>query len=164
MKGYDLIDEVIVRSTPQEVWKALLEELRGAARWWVPSNTFKIISGDPSEPGGQVEWTVHTRGVDRGGPKLVFTSKTRSVSPEESLVLDYVEGVFSGVCFFSVKAMEDGSASRLRMHFRARPRKWVALLARVAPIDVEHSRAARKAFATLAEILEQESTKAEQYS
>lgn len=159
MKSYDLVDEVTVRSAPQEVWNALLGELRGEARWWVPSNTFKVISGDPSEPGGKVEWTVHSRGVDRGGPKLVFVSQTRSASPAKSLVLDYVGGVFAGVCFFSVEELEEGSSTKLRMHFRVRPRKWVALLARVAPIDIEHSRAARAAFANLADMLERESAK-----
>lgn len=74
--------------------------------------------------------------------------------------MDYAKGAFTGVCAFSVEALEDGHYSRLGMRFRARPRGPVALLARVAPIDVEHSRAARDAFARMAALLETEHTEA----
>ncbi|NEE38834.1 SRPBCC family protein, partial [Streptomyces sp. SID7982] len=40
MKTYELVDEAWLTAGPDAVWEALLGELSGAARWWVPDNTF----------------------------------------------------------------------------------------------------------------------------
>lgn len=156
MDGYDLIDEVVVEATPEHVWTALIAEFRGAARWWVPHNTFVPLSGSTDQAGGEVRVTVHTRGVDRGGLKLRFTARTRTVDPARLLTVDYVDGVFRGESTFHLAPLEGGRRTRLGMHFRGEPHGWLRLLARVAPIDVEHSKSTRTAFGALSVLLAEE--------
>ncbi|QBI54913.1 SRPBCC family protein [Streptomonospora litoralis] len=150
MKNYDRIDEAVIEAPPAAVWEALISEFRGAARWWVPHNTYALLSGSPDEVGGEVEVTVHTRGADRGGLKLRFVSRTRSVEPDRMLAVEYVSGVFRGPSEFWLTPLDDGARTRLAMHFRGRPHGWLRLLSGVAPLDREHSAGTQAAFAELA--------------
>ncbi|WP_405783699.1 SRPBCC family protein [Streptomyces sp. NBC_00859] len=156
MTGYDLIDEAVVDAPPQAVWEALIAEFRGAARWWVPANTFAVVRGAPDEVGGEVAVTVHTKGVDKGGPKIRFTSRTRAVEPGRLLSVDYVEGVFRGTSDFVVEPLQ-GGRTRVGMHFVGRPHGWLKLLAKVADIGAEHSTGTSEAFVRLGRILAEES-------
>ncbi|WP_406134639.1 SRPBCC family protein [Streptomyces sp. NBC_01089] len=156
MTGYDLIDEAVVDAPPQAVWEALIAEFRGAARWWVPANTFAVVSGSPDEVGGEVAVTVHTKGVDKGGPKLRFTSRTRAVEPGRLLSVDYVDGVFRGTSDFVVEPL-DGGRTKVGMHFVGRPHGWLKLLARVADIGAEHSAGTSEAFVRLGRVLAEDS-------
>ncbi|MDS1272455.1 SRPBCC family protein [Lipingzhangella sp. LS1_29] len=153
MRTYDLLDEAVIPAPPTTVWSHLVDELSGARRWWVPYNTFEVRSGAPDQMGGEVQWTVHTRGVGRGGPKIRFLSRTTSVTPGTHLELAYVSGAFHGSAEFSLEPVGDGARTRLGLRFQARPRGWVRLLAGLAPVDQEHSRAAHAAFAALATLL-----------
>ncbi|MEW1893367.1 SRPBCC family protein [Streptomyces sp. NBC_00523] len=159
MTVYDLIDEAIVDAPPEAVWAALIAEFRGAGRWWVPANTFATVSGSPDEVGAEVAVTVHTKGVDKGGPKLRFTARTRAVEPQRLLSVDYVSGVFRGTSDFYVEPL-DGGRTKVGMHFVGRPNGFLKLLAKVADIGAEHSTATSEAFVRLGEILAAESAPA----
>lgn len=149
MNGYDIIDEAIIDAPPEAVWESLVAELNGAAKWWVPHNTFKPGSQPPEKVGGQTEVTVHPKGVDKGGPKLRFTARTREVDPGRRLLADYVDGVFRGTSEFFVEPVDGGRYTRLAMHFRGEPSGWVRLLAKAADIGLQHSKATQNAFANL---------------
>ncbi|MGY0490662.1 SRPBCC family protein [Streptomyces sp. WG-D5] len=159
MTGYDLIDEAVVDAPPEAVWEALVAEFRGAARWWVPANTFAVVSGTPDVVGGEVAVTVHTKGVDKGGPKLRFTARTRAVEPGRLLSVDYVDGVFRGTSDFVVEPL-DGGRTKVGMHFVGRPHGWLKLLAKVADIGAEHSKATSAAFVALGHVLAEERDRA----
>jgi len=156
LKNYDLIDEAVIDADHDTVWDSLIEELRGAGRWWVPHNTFAPLSGSPDRVGGTVRVTVHLRGADRTGPTLKFVSRTLVCEPGRLLGVEYVHGVFRGPSEFVLDPLDGGRRTRLGMHFRARPHGWLKPLARMAPIDVEHSRATRAAFSSLARILSED--------
>jgi uncharacterized protein YndB with AHSA1/START domain len=153
MKTYDLIDEAVIDSTPDAVWDALVSELRGAARWWVPYNTFEPGPLPPDQVGGKVKVTVHVKGVDKGGPKLRFTARTRGVEPGRRLTSEYVAGVFRGRSDFVLTPVDGGRRTRLSMHFEGRPHGWLRHLARVKDIGLQHSQATQAAFANLATAL-----------
>lgn len=150
MKNYDRIDEAVIDAPPAAVWEALISEFRGAAAWWVPHNTYVLRSGAPDEVGGEVEVTVHTRGVDRGGLKLRFLARTRAVEPARLLEVEYVSGVFRGTSGFRLTPLDGGDRTRLAMHFQGRPHGWLRLLSGVAPLDQEHSAGTQAAFTSLA--------------
>ncbi|MFD5029092.1 SRPBCC family protein [Streptomyces sp. NPDC058220] len=149
MNGYDIIDEAVVDAPADVVWDALVAEFRGAARWWVPYNTFETVSGAPDKVGSTVAVTVHTKGVDNGGPKLRFTQRTESVVPGRRLTVEYVDGVFRGPADFILEPLDDGRRTRITMHFRGRPHGKLKLLAKVADIGAEHSKATLGAFVAL---------------
>ncbi|MFD7898152.1 SRPBCC domain-containing protein [Streptomyces sp. NPDC059479] len=150
MNGYDIIDEAVVDAPADVVWDALVAEFRGAARWWVPANTFETVSGAPDEVGGLVAVTVHTKGVGNGGPKLRFTARTESVVPGRRMTVEYVDGDFRGPADFILEPLDDGRRTRIAMHFRARPHGGkLKLMAKVADIGAEHSKAALAAFVAL---------------
>ncbi|WP_327358823.1 SRPBCC family protein [Streptomyces sp. NBC_01304] len=153
---YDLIDEAVVDAPPAAVWDALLDEFRGGGRWWVPSNTFAPGSGSPDEVGGEVKVTVHTKGVDKGGPKLRFTARTTAVEPGRRLEIEYVDGVFRGPSEFVLDPVDGGRRTRIGMHFRGRPHGWLKLLAKVADVGAEHSKATSSAFVALDGLLAKE--------
>jgi uncharacterized protein YndB with AHSA1/START domain len=149
MNGYDIIDERVISASPDLVWAALIAELRGAAQWWVPHNTYEPGAVPPDQVGGTVQVTVHTRGVNRPGLKLRFTARTRSVDRPHRLVVDYVAGVFRGSSEFTLNPVDGGRLTRLSMHFRGQPHGWLRHLARVVDIGQEHSKATQSAFANL---------------
>lgn len=149
MTGYDIIDEAVVDAPPDLVWNALIAEFRGAATWWVPHNTFTTLTGSPDQVGGQVQVTVHTRGVDHGGLKLRFTAHTRAVKTGQHLEVEYTHGVFRGTSTFTLTPLQGGDRTHLAMHFNGRPHGWLRLLARLADIGHQHSQATIAAFTNL---------------
>ncbi|MFD7120508.1 SRPBCC family protein [Streptomyces sp. NPDC056652] len=153
MNGYDIIDEAVVDAPADVVWDALVAEFHGAARWWVPANTFATVSGAPDVVGGEVAVTVHTKGVDKGGLKLRFTARTVSVEPGRRLTVEYVDGAFRGPSDFILEPLDDGHRTRVSMHFRGRPHGKLKLLAKVADIGAEHSKATLAAFGSLNTLL-----------
>ncbi|MER5562524.1 SRPBCC family protein [Streptomyces sp. NPDC002506] len=148
MTTYDLIDEATIDAPADTVWSALVAEFRGARKWWVPANTFTTLSGAPDAVGGRVGVTVHTKGVDKGGPKLRFTARTIAVEPGRRLKVAYVEGVFRGTSTFSLDPLADGR-TRISMHFDGSPHGWLKLLAKVADLGAEHSKGTLAAFVSL---------------
>ncbi|MER5891372.1 SRPBCC family protein [Streptomyces sp. NPDC001941] len=153
MAGYDLIDEAVVDAPPNVVWDALLKEFNGGAQWWVPANTFATTAGSADTVGGEVAVTVHTKGVDKGGLKLRFTARTTAVEPGRKLSIEYVDGVFRGPSDFVLDPVEGGAKTRIGMHFKGRPHGWLKVLAKVADIGAEHSRATSAAFVALDGVL-----------
>lgn len=152
MNSYDIIDEVVIDASPDRVWAALVAELNGARRFWVPANTFEAGRTPPQQVGGETHVTVHTKGVGNGGPKLRFRSRTTAVEPQRRLTGEYVDGGFRGVNEFLLEPLADGS-TLLSMRFTAVPHGVVKLMARVADIGAEHSAATRAAFVKLGELV-----------
>ncbi len=149
MTGYDIVDTAFIDTSPDVVWKELVAELSGGASWWVPKNTFKPGPVAPDEPGGETEVTVHTKSVDKGGPKLRFLARTTEVEQGRRIAADYVSGAFLGTCEFTLEPADDGRRTRLSMHFKAEPRGIAKVLGKLADIGLEHSRATQAAFGRL---------------
>ncbi|WP_404962529.1 SRPBCC family protein [Streptomyces sp. 147326] len=149
MSTYDLIDEAVIDAPADAVWDALVTEFRGAKKWWVPHNTFTALAGAPDEVGGTVGVVVHTKGVDKGGLKLRFTSRTVAVEPGRRLDIEYVDGVFRGPSTFLLQPLP-GGRTRVSMHFTGSPHGWLKALAKVADLGAEHSKATLAAFESLA--------------
>jgi uncharacterized protein YndB with AHSA1/START domain len=149
MDPYDLIDEAVIAAPPAAVWDALVAELSGAARWWLPRNTYRVGAVPPDRVGGEVRVGVHPNGVGKPGPVLRFTARTNAVEPRRRLALEYVDGVFRGTAEFTLTPVDEGRATRLAMHFVAEPSGWVKLLARVKDVGLEHSRGTQEAFGNL---------------
>lgn len=158
MTGYDIIDEAFIDAPPSVVWSALVAELNGAAKWWVPHNTFAPGSVPPERPGGTTVVTVHPKGVDKGGPKLRFTAKTRLVEPERRLSADYTAGVFRGSSEFRLDPIAGGARTRLSMRFRGEPQGWVRYLDKLADIGLQHSKATQAAFSNLSTLISADSS------
>jgi uncharacterized protein YndB with AHSA1/START domain len=148
VSGYDIIDEAFIDTSPDLVWQALVAELSGAASFWVPFNTFSA-SGPPDQVGTEVKWTVHAKGVDKGGPKLRFTSRTTAVEPGRKLSAEYFEGVFRGHVTFVLEPVNGGLGTRVSIHFKAEPQGFVKILSKVADVGLKHSQAAQLAFSNL---------------
>lgn len=152
MFGYDIIDETVIDASPDRVWAALIAELHGARAFWVPANTFEAGRTPPERVGGETLVTVHTKGVDKGGPKLRFTSRTTAVVPHRRLSGEYVAGAFRGLNEYLLEPLPDGT-TLFAMRFAARPHGWVRHLARVADIGAEHSTATRAALSRLGSLV-----------
>ena len=152
MAEYDIINQAIIDAPPDRVWTVLIAELSGAARWWVPANTFLAGATPPDVVGGETLVTVHPKGVGNGGPKLRFTSRTDVADVGRRLAGTYVDGVFRGTNEYVLEPVGDGR-TLLTMHFRARPHGWVKLLDRVADIGGEHCTATGAAFGRLATLI-----------
>jgi uncharacterized protein YndB with AHSA1/START domain len=148
VSGYDIIDAGFIDASPDLVWQALVAELGGAASFWVPFNTFSA-SGPPDQVGTEIKWTVYAKGVDKGGPKFRFTSRTTAVEPGRKLTAEYFEGVFRGHVTFVVEPVNDGLGTWVSIHFKAEPRGFVKLLAKIADVSLKHSQAAQRAFSNL---------------
>jgi len=157
MNRFDIVNDAVIDSPPDRVWDALIAEFQGAGRWWTPANTFRATGGSPDRPGGTVEVTVHPKGADKGGPKLKFIARTRTVEPGRLLHADYVGGGFSGTSTYRLRPLEAGRTA-LSMRFHAEPRGPVRLLARLADVGQEHLKATRAAFQRLDALLRESAT------
>jgi pimeloyl-ACP methyl ester carboxylesterase len=153
MSGYDIVDTTFIDTSADVVWKELVAELNGGAAWWVPKNTFEPGRVAPEEPGGETAVTVHTKGVDKGGPKLRFLARTSEVEPGRRIAADYVSGAFAGTCEFVLQPADGGQRTRLSMHFRAEPKGIAKVLGKLADIGLEHSQATQAAFGRLNELV-----------
>lgn len=149
MSGYNTVDEAVIEASPEVLWEALVAEFRGARRWYVPYVTFRPGATPLDRIGGETHVTVHTRGLDRPGLRLRYTSRSRVVEPDRHLAVEYVSGAFRGEEEFVLQPLE-GGGTRLAIHWRARPHGWVRFLARLVHLDEEHSRVTREALANLA--------------
>ncbi|MET9697467.1 SRPBCC family protein [Streptomyces sp. NPDC006529] len=148
MTTYDLIDEAVIDAPASAVWEALIAELHGARKWWVPSNTFDVVSGSADQVGGRIAVTVHTKGSDKGGLKLRFTSRTVAVEPGRRLEVEYVDGVFRGRSVFRLEPLAE-DRTRISMHFVGTPSGFLKILSKVADLGAEHSKGALSAFESL---------------
>lgn len=150
MTGYDVVDEAIIDAPPDAVWDELVAELGGARRWWVPHTTFESgeLGGPVDRVGGEIRWTVHTRGVDNGGMKLRFTSRTSAVRPARRWAGDYVAGAFRGSYLLALEPV-GAARTRLWLRWRALPQGKLKLLSKAVDMGEEHSKAARNAFVQL---------------
>ncbi|CRK62122.1 hypothetical protein [Alloactinosynnema sp. L-07] len=149
MTDYDLIDEAFINTSPDVVWQALIAELGGARRWWVPTNTFEAGAIPADKVGAEVHVTVHTKGVDKGGPKLKFTSRTTGVVPGRSLTTEYIDGAFRGTGDFLLEEIDGGKRTKLSMHFKGAPQGMLKMLAKVKDLGEAHSQGTQGAFANL---------------
>lgn len=159
MSGYNVVDRAVINAPPEVIWGLLLAELRGGRRWWVPHNTFESGDTPPHEVGGDTHVTVHTKGVDKGGPKLRFTARTRCVDPPRRLLADYVAGDFRGSVSFELDPLDHGR-TLFAIRWQARTSGRTRLLAKLVDIGNEHSKAARDALANLAAVIEADKTQA----
>jgi pimeloyl-ACP methyl ester carboxylesterase len=151
--SFDIVDTAFIDTSPDVVWKELVAELNGGAGWWVPKNTFAPGAVSPEEPGGETEVTVHTKSVDKGGPKLRFVARTTEVEPGRRLAADYVSGAFIGTCEFLLEPASGGRRTRLSMHFKAEPKGLAKVLGKLADIGLQHSQATQAAFGRLNQLV-----------
>lgn len=149
---YSLIDQAIISAPPAQVWDALVAEISGAGRWWAAKNTFTPTNLSPDVDGGLTEMTVRPNGQGKPGPVLRFTAKTTHVVAQELLRMDYVDGNFSGSGTFRLRSAGDGRTI-LSMDFRASPKGWLKLFARIKDVGEEHSLGAMAAFHELERLL-----------
>lgn len=153
MPAYDVINEALIDASPERVWTALIAEFDGARAWWVPANTFAPTDAGAGQVGGETEVTVHTKGVDKGGPKLKFTARTTAIEPASRLLTTYVAGAFRGTALYRLIPVDGGMRTKLWMRFQARPMGILKVLSKVVKVDQEHSKATEAAFRSLDEVL-----------
>jgi pimeloyl-ACP methyl ester carboxylesterase len=149
-------DQVDLAAPPATVWAALLDELGGGGRWWLPNNTFVPLAGRVDTPGAALRVEVRPKGRDGGGPVLAFTAVTRVAVAEVLLAMDFVDGCFRGGWRFELSPLADGGGTRLAVVFEAEPVGWVRALARVVDVGAEHSAGVARAFERLAAHLAEE--------
>ncbi|MBF4463163.1 MULTISPECIES: alpha/beta fold hydrolase [unclassified Rathayibacter] len=150
-------DQVDLPAAPAEVWAALLAELGGGGRWWLPNNTFVPLAGRIDMLGAALRVEVRPKGRDGSGPVLAFTAVTRVAVAEELLAMDFVDGCFRGGWRFELSPLDGGRATRLAVVFEAEAAGWVRALARVVDVGAEHSAGVGLAFEQLAAHLADES-------
>lgn len=153
-----VLDEKIVHAPAHVVWKALLDELRGAQRFWVPDNTFEPGTPGPEVIGGTTRVTVHTRGYDKRGLKIGFTAQTTEVVVGRRIAYDYVDGALRGHAVFQLVPVGAGR-TKIWMRFEGRTVGRFKPLAKVVP--KEHTKAMKAAFERLAALVWTESPAAE---
>jgi hypothetical protein len=103
MPKIDAIDEVIIDSSPMQVYKALLNEVSGITDWWMPYMKFKLRGDTPIDHEGAVyEATINP--TSRMNAK--FSAKiTKSV--EGKLIEEEVSGSFVGTASWTFESMDE---------------------------------------------------------
>jgi uncharacterized protein YndB with AHSA1/START domain len=114
MPRIDAIDEVIIDSSPMEVYKALLDEVSGVTHWWMPYMAFKLKGDIPIDHEGAVyEATISP--TSRMNAK--FSAKMTKVV-EGKLIEEEVSGSFIGTASWTFEPI-DGK-TKAQHQFNAR--------------------------------------------
>jgi uncharacterized protein YndB with AHSA1/START domain len=114
MPRIDAIDEVIIDSSPMEVYKALLDEVSGVTNWWMPYMAFKLKGNIPIDHEGAVyEATISP--TSRMNAK--FSAKITKIV-EGKLIEEEVSGSFVGTASWTFEPMDGKTKAQHRFNAR----------------------------------------------
>jgi uncharacterized protein YndB with AHSA1/START domain len=114
MPKIDAIDEVIIDSSPMEVYKALLNEVSGVTDWWMPYMKFKLRGDTPIDHEGAVyEATISP--TSRMNVK--FSAKMTKIV-EGKLIEEAVSGCFIGTASWTFEPVDGKTKAQHRFNAR----------------------------------------------
>ena len=114
MPKIDAIDEVIIDSSPMEVYKALLNEVSGVTDWWMPYMKFKLRGDTPIDHEGAVyEATISP--TSRMNVK--FSAKMTKIV-EGKLIEEEVSGCFIGTASWAFEPVDGKTKAQHRFNAR----------------------------------------------
>jgi len=149
MARYDISDEIVIDAEPEEVFRALVDEMDGRSQLWEPARTNALREGRSF---GDVGSVVHSTIKVHGRWPVRFTTVTVEVTEAEMIHLDYVGGSFTGEGLWRLERV--GDTTRLSYRWRTEPTGLLRLLALVLPIAASHSTATRAELEKLRAALE----------
>jgi hypothetical protein len=114
MPRIDAVDEVIIDSSPMEVYKTLLDEVSGVTNWWMPYMAFKLKGEIPIDHEGAVyEATISP--TSRMNAK--FCAKMTKIV-EGKLIEEEVSGSFVGTASWKFEQID--GRTKAQHQFNAR--------------------------------------------
>jgi uncharacterized protein YndB with AHSA1/START domain len=151
MPKIDVTDEAIIDSPPIEVYKAILNELSGFTKWWMPHIEFKPRSTIDRE-GAVFEATIKPQ--SRMSAKC--SAKITKLATAKSIELEYTGGDFLGTGVYTFEP-KDGK-TKLKYRFNVRTNRLLAsLLSPFINLSKAHSEVMQKGFQACNNYLRQES-------
>ena len=142
MPNIDVIDEVIINSTPSEVCKAILNEAEGKTNWWMPHWESKLRGNIPiNEVGAIFDMTVHRTGKPRLSGKVTEIVEGRLIKTELS-------GDFEGTGEWTFEPMK--GKTRLQYRWTVKPKKPLfRLISPFMDLGKSHSEVMQRGFEAL---------------
>ena len=102
MQRIDALDEVIIDSSPMEVYTALLNEVSGVTNWWMPYMAFKLRGDIPIDHEGAIYDTTVSP-TSRMNAK--FSAKMTKVV-EGKLIEEEIAGCFVGTASWTFEPID----------------------------------------------------------
>lgn len=141
---YDVVDEAVIESEAETVYKAIIDLYDGRANWWMPHVSSRLVQGHSSEEVGAVyKVMIH------GRFPISFVTETIEAEPNKFLWVKYIRGAFEGEGLWEVEKV--GEKTKIRFRWRTNPSIIrLKLLDLFYPVARTHSRVMRKGFKGLA--------------
>ena len=145
----EVYDQALIDASPEEVFRALVNEHDGVTDWWSTHQTMRLRQGTSfAEVGAVVDNTVRVRGKF----PIHFTTRTVEVEPNQLIRIEYIGGSFRGEALWRFEEV-DGQTN-LSQCWRTKPAGALRILAPLLSIARSHSDTMRAGFARLRAFLE----------
>jgi hypothetical protein len=113
MVEMDANDEIVIDSSPMEVYKAILNEYSGVTSWWMPYVEFKPRGNRPFDCEDAVcDMVIHGMGMT-----AKFSVKMTKLVEAKSIEFDY-SGDFVGTGKWTLEPIDGKTEVRYRMSVR----------------------------------------------
>jgi uncharacterized protein YndB with AHSA1/START domain len=148
MPKIDVVDEAIIDSSPNVVFRAILNEAAGDTHWWMPHWESKVRGETPIDhEGGIVDITIHRSGT----PK--FSGKTTKIVEDKLIELEFA-GDFVGTGAWTFEPLDGKTKVKYRWNVRPKRLSFV-LLSPFIDMAKTHSDVMQKGFKALNNYLSQ---------
>jgi len=114
MPRIDAIDEIIIDSSPMEVYRAILDEVAGVTHWWMPYMSFKLRGVSPIDRDGAV-YDATISPTSRLNAK--FSAKMTKIV-EGKLIEEEIAGCFVGTASWTFEPID--GRTKVQHRFNAR--------------------------------------------
>jgi len=143
MTKIDVIDETIIDSPPEVVYKAVLDEYAGVTNWWMPILEFKLRGDIPIDREGAIsDITMRTKGVTSK-----VSVKVRKIVEAKSIEMDF-DGHFVGSEEWIFEPIDGKTKVQLRWHGRTN-RLLFTIFSPFTNVAKGHSEVIQKGFKAL---------------
>lgn len=158
MVNFHIVDEAVIRATPEEIEEALADEVTGRSNWWAPKLQMRIRDGrTPHEVGAITEYRVNPNGrADRPGAAR-FATRITEREPGR-VVTEYLDGAFRGHAVLTTETVAQGR-TRIRNDWQTQTHGLVmGIMARLMNIGAGHSRVMQDGYAAMERYIEEKRT------
>lgn len=143
MPSYDVIDRAVINATPEQIYRALVDEYSGVTHWWTQVESRPVGEIPFGRPGAVCTVTVRNRGTAR------FTWRTAEIVENDLIRFEYLKGDLAG--YGDLRLEPVGEATRVSYHWQVTTRGKAHIIGPLLNISKRHSQVMQAGFRALAE-------------
>jgi uncharacterized protein YndB with AHSA1/START domain len=144
MARYDVVDEAIIDATPSTVFKAIMDELGGITKWWMPHSEYKFRGNTEkvNQKGAIIDITIHSIVTSK------FSERFTDIIQDKLIKVEIFEGDFLGNSEWTFERIDGRTRVRYRWNAKSN-RLLFTILSPFVNIEKIHSNVMQQGFKAL---------------